>query len=425
VSTAVAHVSIRRISVNRARGLGILYILLAVTMAVAFGAGAAPGIHAQFGLNEVGSKAVATHIPNLTVPVRMVAFVLAAVCAALGVQQLTRGFGERSHGVLALAVALFLFSFLAWGARGQSLNLVGMLQGTLLRATPLTLGALSGILCERSGVINIGIEGEFLMSAMTGAMVASAVGSLWAGIVAGVLMGGLMGGLLALLSIRYRVDQIIAGVVLNIFAMGFTGFLTDRVLQPYQSRWNSPGIFSAVHIPLLSKIPVLGPIVFDSNVFVYLMLILVVVVSVALFRTRWGLRVRAVGEHPQAADTVGIKVLGIRYRNVILGGMAAGLGGAYFTLGSTGQFSKGMTSGLGFIALAAMIFGGWKPYGALMAALIFGLADAVQYSLAILNVPIPSEFLLMAPYLVTILVVAGVVGRVRPPAADGKPYIKE
>jgi len=405
--------------------LGILYLLLAVAMAVLFGAGAAPGVHARFGLNEVGGHANAIHVPDLTVPVRAASFVLGAVCAALGVTQLVRGFGRWTYGVLAAVAALFIFTFLSYAARGQSLNLTGMLQSTLLRSVPLTLGALSGILCERSGVINIAIEGEFLMSAMTGAMVATAAGSLWIGLVAGVLTGGLMGLLLAVLAIRYRVDQIVVGVVLNIFATGVTGFLADRVLQPYQSRFNTPGIFSPIRIPLLSRIPLVGPVLFENNVFVYLMLILVVVINVALFRTRWGLRVRAVGEHPQAADTVGIRVLWIRYRNVTLGGMAAGIGGAYFTLGSTGQFSKGMSSGLGFIALAAMIFGAWKPYGALAAALIFGLADALQNSLALLNVPIPSEFLLMAPYLVTILVVAGVVGRVRPPAADGKPYFKQ
>ena len=160
------------------------------------------------------------------------------------------------------------------------------------------------------------------------------------------------------------------------------------------------------------------------NIFVYLALILVAVTWVALFRTRWGLRVRAVGEHPEAADTVGINVNRVRYRNVILGGLVAGIGGAYFTLGSVGSFDKNMTAGRGFIALAAMIFGRWNPVGAFAAALVFGFADALQSILAILNVPIPSQFLLMTPYLVTILVVAGVVGRARPPAADGKPYVK-
>jgi ABC-type uncharacterized transport system permease subunit len=252
VSTVVARASATRLSVNRAKVLGVLYLLLALAMAVLFGAGAGPAVHARFGLNEVGGQANAIHVPDLMVPVRVASFVLGAVCAALGVQQLIRGFGRWTYGVLALVAALFIFSFLSYAARGQSLNLTGMLQSTLLRSVPLTLGALSGILCERSGVINIAIEGEFLMSAMTGAMVATAAGSLWIGLIAGVLTGGLMGLLLAVLAIRYRVDQIVVGVVLNIFATGVTGFLADRVLQPYQSRFNTPGIFSPIRIPLLS-----------------------------------------------------------------------------------------------------------------------------------------------------------------------------
>jgi general nucleoside transport system permease protein len=289
----------------------------------------------------------------------------------------------------------------------------------------LTLGALSGVLCERSGVINVAIEGQFLMAAFAGALVGSAAGSLWLGLVAGVLVGGLLGAVLAVLSIRYQVDQIVAGVVLNLFALGLTGFLTDRVLVPNQQTLNTPNVFDPIQIPLLSKIPVIGPVLFDQNIFVYLMFVLLAVIHVALFRTRWGLRVRAVGEHPRAADTVGIRVLAVRYRNVILGGMVAGLGGAYFTLGSVGSFSKDMTSGRGFIALAAMIFGHWSPIGAFGAALLFGFADALQSILAVLNVAIPSQFLLMAPYIATILAVAGLVGRVRPPAADGQPYIKQ
>jgi simple sugar transport system permease protein len=305
------------------------------------------------------------------------------------------------------------------------MNLVGLLASTLLRSVPLTLGALSGVLCERAGVINVAIEGQFLVAAFAGAMVGSATQTLWYGLIAGVVIGGLMGALLAVLAIRYQVDQIVVGVVLNLFALGLTGFLTDRVLIPHQATFNSPNVFSSVAIPGLSKIPIIGPVLFNQNVFVYLMYILLVVLHVALFHTRWGLRVRAVGEHPRAADTVGIQVLAVRYRNVILGGMMAGLGGAYFTLGSVGSFAKNMTSGRGFIALAAMIFGHWSPLGAFAAALLFGFADALQSILAVLNVPIPSQFLLMAPYIATILAVAGLVGRVRPPAADGQPYRKQ
>ncbi len=411
----------RRVSNLRQRVTGMIFIVLAAVMAWPFGIGVAPGVDARFVLNQPP----AIHIPDAVVPVRPFSFVLAVICAYLGVHQLVRGFGRRAGVVLGAVLALFVLSSLAWAAKDASMNLVGLLGSTLLRSVPLTLGALSGVLCERSGVINVAIEGQFLMAAFAGAMVGSATTSLWLGLVAGVVVGGLVGALLALLAIRYQVDQIVAGVVLNLFALGLTGFLTDRVLIPHQETFNTPNVFDSIQIPLLSKIPLIGPVLFNQNIFIYLMYILLVVIHVGLFHTRWGLRVRAVGEHPRAADTVGIRVLAIRYRNVILGGMVAGLGGAYFTLGSVGSFAKNMTSGRGFIALAAMIFGHWSPFGAFAAALLFGFADALQSILAVLNVPIPSQFLLMAPYIATILAVAGLVGRVRPPAADGKAYTKQ
>jgi general nucleoside transport system permease protein len=405
----------------RRRVSGVLYLVLAGVMAWPFGVGVPAGVDATFVLHQ----APGISVPDAVIPVRPFALVLAAICAYLGAYQIARGFGRRAGLVLGLVLALFILSFLAWAAKDNSMNLVGLLASTLLRSVPLTLGALSGVLCERAGVINVAIEGQFLVAAFAGAMVASATQTLWYGLVAGVIVGGLMGALLAVLAIRYQVDQIVVGVVLNLFALGLTGFLTDRVLIPHQATFNSPNVFSSIAIPGLSKIPIIGPVLFNQNVFVYLMYILLVVLHVALFHTRWGLRVRAVGEHPRAADTVGIQVLTVRYRNVILGGMMAGLGGAYFTLGSVGSFAKNMTSGRGFIALAAMIFGHWSPFGAFAAALLFGFADALQSILAVLNVPIPSQFLLMAPYIATILAVAGLVGRVRPPAADGQPYTKQ
>src|SRR4029450_14113532 len=238
-------------------------------------------------------------------------------------------------------------------------------------------------------------------AAMAGACVGGATTSLWAGLIGGALVGGLLGAFLALLSIRYLVNQIIAGTVIYFFALGITGFLSARILEQYQNL-NNPGRFEPIAIPLLSKIPVLGPVLFDENVFVYIMFVLIVAIHLGLFDTRWGLRVRAVGEHPRAADTVGIKVLFTRYRNVILGGMGAGIGGAYFTLGSVGRFDENMTAGRGFIGLAAMIFGRGGPSGGFLGALVFGFADSLQTSLSLLNVGIPSDFLLMAPYLVTI-----------------------
>ena len=411
----------RTISTGRSRNFGIFFLVLAAAIVVFFGMGAESGAESSFGLN---SGDTFFELPQLIVPSQATAYFLAVVCAFLGGVQLVRGFGSRVYVVLGIVVGCFVFAFLVWAAAGKALNLLGMLQSSLLRAVPLTLGALSGVLCERAGVINIAIEGMMLTAAFVGSLVGSASGSLIVGAVAGMVSGAMLAAALAVLSIRYRVDQIIAGTVINIFALGITSYLSALLFSQYQSL-NNPGRFSVIGIPLLKDIPILGPILFNHNIFVYLMYALIVVIHIGLYKTRWGLRVRAVGEHPKAADTVGIKVLAIRYRNVMLGGMVAGLAGAYLTLGSVGRFDENMTAGKGFIALAAMIFGRWNPIGAFGAALVFGFADSLQNKLSILSVPIPSEFLLMAPYLVTIFVVAGVVGRARPPAADGQPYIKE
>ncbi len=411
----------RGMSPKRERVLGFVFIGLALAIFWWFALGSESGLSSSFGLSEGGEL---VELPDLDLPARGTAIFLAAIAAFLGGIQLARGFGRRTYLALGAVVFCFILAFLVWAARDGSLNLLGMLQSTLRLAVPLTLGALAGVLCERAGVINIAIEGMMLTAAFTGALVASAVGNLWMGLLGGILAGALLGALLAVLSIRYRVDQIIGGTVINIFALGMTSYLSARIFSSYQNL-NSPGRFGVIDIPLLSKIPIIGPIFFSNNIFVYLMYALIVAITIGLFRTRWGLRVRSVGEHPKAADTVGINVLRVRYRTVILGGMVAGLAGAYFTLGSVGRFDENMTAGRGFIALAAMIFGRWHPVGAFGAALLFGFTDSLQGKLAILETPIPSEFLLMAPYIATILVVAGVVGRARPPAADGLPYIKE
>jgi simple sugar transport system permease protein len=422
------------VSSRRAAAIGVLFLGLAALIIVVFGLRVPPGHTSTFVLNPVGGGAI--QVPDLTLPSRATALVIGTICAILGGYQLARGFGRRTNLVLGIVVALFVIAFLTWAARDRSFNLVGMLSSTLLLAVPITFGALSGVLCERSAVINVGIEGMLLSGAFTGALVGSLAGGAsgahilggtvgeWIGLFAGAAVGALLAALLAVLAIRYTVDQIIAGVAINIIALGLTSYLSVDFLEQ-NNALNAPGIFQNVAIPGLSKLPVVGPVLFDNNIFVYLMFALVAIIYAGLFHTRWGLRVRAVGEHPRAADTVGIRVLFTRYRNVILGGIVAGLGGAFFTLGSVGRFDENMTAGRGFIGLAAMIFGRWNPVGAFAAALVFGFADALQTKLSILSVPIPSDFLLMAPYLVTIAVVAGVVRKARPPAADGKPYIKE
>jgi len=298
-----------------------------------------------------------------------------------------------------------------------------MLRSTVILSVPVTIGALSGIMCERVAVINIGIEGQLLASAFAATILGSAFG-LWAGVIGALVVGALLGAFLAWLSIRFRVDQIISGVVINIFTLGLTSFLATRVLAQAPDL-NSAPQFGAITIPILADIPLLGAMFFNHNWFVYVMLLLVVILHLGFFYTRWGLRSRSVGEHPRAADTVGINVFSTRYRNVILGGLIAGFGGAFLSLSQVSRFEENMTAGIGFIGLAAMIFGRWMPFGALAAGLVFGFARALQQKLGILATPIPSEFLLMTPYLVTIVVVAGLAGRATPPAADGVPYEKQ
>jgi general nucleoside transport system permease protein len=301
---------------------------------------------------------------------------------------------------------------------------VNLLQGTLNDSIPIMLGALTGVICSRSGVINIAIEGQLLLGAFTAAIVASSTGSLWLGLICGALAGVLVAALLAVFAIGYRVDQVILGVVLSTLVLGLTGYLYDDIMVPYANRLNSPATFSTVKIPLLGDIPILGPVLFDSTIFLYLTYIALASVQVGLFGTRWGLRTRAIGEHPSAADTVGINVIAMRYRNVIAAGVIAGIGGAYFTIGSVGAFGKDMTSGEGYIALAAMIFGRYTPFGAISAALLFGFTTQLQSIMSTLNTPIQSNLLLMTPYIVTIIVLAGLVGKVRGPRAEGIPYIK-
>lgn len=294
-----------------------------------------------------------------------------------------------------------------------------LLATTLRVATPLTLGAIGGLFCERSGVVNIAIEGMMLMGAFTAFVVGVLSGSFWIGVIGALAAAGMIAALHALLSVTFRVDQIISGTVINILALGVSGFFFDQ----YYSR-NSPnaGVLEPIKIPVLSDIPVIGTL-FNQQPIVWLGPIIVVATHFVMYYTTWGLRTRAVGEHPRAADTVGINVFAVRYINVIIGGAIAGLGGAYF-IAEVSIFSPGMTAGRGFIALAALIFGKWTPFGAWGAALLFGLAQAAQINLQQCGVGIPAQIIGMIPYLVTIVVLAGVVGRSVPPAADGVPYEK-
>lgn len=411
----------------RTRLIGGLTIVAAgLVVILAWGLGARPG-NADFSLRAVTDT---FPLPDVTLPATPTAIVLGIVVVALGAWHTIRGFSRpRMRWVLVAVLVCFVLAFLCWastGSPGNALNVPGLLQNTVLLATPLVLGALAGILCERTGVINVAIEGQFLAGAFAGALGATVTHSLGAGIVFAMVAGGLMGALLAVFAIRFLVNQVVLGVVLNAFALGITGFGFDALMAQDAPDYNEPGFLSPFPIPLLSDIPVIGPVFFNVNIIVYLTYVLIVVIDIALFRTRWGLRTRAVGEHPKAADTVGIKVLRTRYRNVILGGVVAGLGGAFLTIGAIGGFTKDISSGKGFIALAAVIFGKWSPRGAIGAALLFGFSDALQSLLSVVGtpVPIPSNFLLMLPYLATLFAVAGLVGKVSAPAADGQPYVK-
>ncbi len=411
--SAAAGAALEAVERRRANRRGVIWIFTGVAVIWLFAFGVDGSVTSTFDLSTTTDL-------SLTVPSALTAWILGLAIVALGVVQLIRPMGAAGY-LSMLVVVLAVLAFLTWATRDQSFSLVGMLQSTVTRATPLALGALAGVLCERSGVVNIAIEGMMLFSAFVAAFAASASGSLWVGMAVGVFGGALLAWGHAGLSVTYRVDQIISGTAINFFATGITAYLAASVLTS-SPRLNRSGTFDTWSIPLLGDIPFIGEFLFDNNIYVYAMYVLLPLVTWMLFRSRWGLRVRSVGEHPRAADTVGINVLRTRYRSVILGGMAAGLAGSFLPLGSVGSFQEDMTAGRGFIALAVMIFGRWNPVGALGAALLFGFAESLNSKLAILGTPIPSEFLLMAPYVVTLFVVAGFGGRARPPAADGQPY---
>jgi ABC-type uncharacterized transport system permease subunit len=418
------------VSTARTTGIGVFLCLLGALCAFGFGMGSGASATASFTVNYQTSN----WVNGFTVQTEWVAIALGGLCAVLGVFLLV--WPRFRFPVLLLSVGFLatLFSLLMWAQRttpGFPMSLGGFVTSSLSYATILIFGSLAGTMSERAAVVNIAIEGQFLGGAFCGALVGSAVGNAvtvdwgyFAGGAAGILIGALLGAILAYFALRFGANQIIVGIVLVLLMTGLTGYLNFQILDVYQNL-NQGNVAPYVGIPYLDKIPLLGPALFDQNFFAYIADVLVVVVSFALFRTQWGLRVRAVGEHPRAAETVGINVIRTRYKNTILGGAIAGLGGAYYTLGLAGGFSPGLTGGLGYIALAVMIFGQWKPYRCLGAAFLFGSMFVLQGYLQIYSTGINNALLVMLPYLVTIAVVAGLVGRVRPPAADGIPYSRE
>ncbi len=402
---------------------GLLLIAVGLVILLLFGLQLKAGQQATFKLTPFGDKNVIP-IPPLVLPVQISMYILVLVAVFLGAWQIARG--VRSTGWMIGVVAFcFVSAFLIWATSGKSMDLVGMLNTSMVRATPIALAAMCGVISERAAVINIGLEGIMLASAMTSVISATISHNLYVGLLVGILTGIAVAAVHAVLVIRFKVDQIISGVAINIVATGATSFISNRYLQTNIDQLNNSGTFPILPIPLLSKIPILGPVVFENTVIVYLTLVLVAALHILLFYTPWGLRTRAVGEHPKAADTLGVNVYLTRYINVMLGGLIAGIGGAYFTVGSVGRFDQLMTNGKGFIGLAAMIFGKWSPIGAYGSSLIFGFADSLQVKMQILQTPVPTEFLQMAPYIVTMVILAGLVGRAFPPAADGAAYEKQ
>ena len=396
-----------------------IFAIIALVMLIVFGRAGVTTFRLSTDRDVIQLRVIQANVTIVSVVVTVLLFLIAIVAAYLAYRA-----RKTPLWLTSIFAFLFLVGFLTWAAANATIPIPGLLVGTVGLSVPLIFGALGGVISERVGVVNVAIEGQLLAGAFVSAVVASVTQQPLLGLAAATIAGVLVSFVLAAFSIKYLVDQVIVGVVLNVLVVGLTSFLFSTLLSPNRELLNTPPRFERINIPLLSEIPILGPVLFRQTIIVYLMYIAVAVVWFALFKTRWGLRLRAVGEHPQAADTVGINVTGTRFWNVSLAGAIAGLGGAYFTLGSVGAFNKEMTAGAGFIALAAVIFGRWDPIRATLAALLFGFASNLQSVLSIIGSPVPSEFMLMLPYVVTIFAVAGLVGQVRGPAASGKPYIK-
>ncbi|MDR0626542.1 MAG: ABC transporter permease [Bifidobacteriaceae bacterium] len=400
----------------------VAFGLLTLIAVGGFGFGLGSTARTKFSL---ASKTDFFQLPNFAVPSQFAVIVLCVLMMALTALSFYSALNR--HKTKAWLASLFglswVLAFMVWviADKPATWTIPALLAASLSLSIPLVFGSLTGLVCERVGVINVAIEGQLLFGAFLAAIVASVGGSAYWGLVAAPLAGALVGALLALFAVKYWVDHIIVGIVLNVLMTGLTSYLYSTVLS------NNPELNKAMQlpklpIPLLGDIPVIGPVLFRQSLLVYLMYGLIVVLNVMLFRSRWGLRMRACGEHPEAADTVGIKVNRTRIRNTILGGSIAGLGGAFFTVEMGLAFGKEMSAGKGFIALAAMILGRWNPKGAVAAALLFGFANELAQMMGTMNTPIPSNILLMIPYVLTILAVAGLVGQVRAPAAEGGFY---
>jgi len=412
---------------TRLQSLGIFFLMLGACLLWVSGRVPVDDVTLVFGLGDRAPR-IPLDPPNAVLVIGLLYLVAGGV--ALAERRARRYATVALLAAAVLFVPLILILSVSLGTSSQT-NLLPLLTEALRLSTPIALGALAGLWCERAGVVNIGIEGMMLASAGIGftfyAVVGGAAGGPWliAAVLVSVAVGGLLGLLHAVLCVTFRTDQIISGVAINLLAIGITSFLRRQVLLPLGV---GTGVtLTAIEIPLLSSIPVVGQTLFTGKPIFFMMFVIFALTRLTLFRTPWGLRVRAVGEKPHAAETLGINVIRTRYQSVVLGGLIAGLAGAWFTLETVGSFEDLMTNGTGFIALAALIFGKWRPWPAFGGALLFGFSSALGSRIQLLGVevngfPVPSQFLQALPYVVTIVVLAGAIGRAVPPAADGVPY---
>ena len=365
-------------------------------------------------------------LPNLDIGSSVLGSIAGVILLAISAYAAWRVYrNEKVHIGLSLGFGgISLVALLGWLASGSEVPVAFILGSALVLAVPIVLGAMAGVMSERVGVVNIAIEGQLLTGAFMAAVVSTITGNQILGLVSASLTAALFSAVLAVFAVRFLAQQIIVGVVLNVLAIGITNFLYQQWLTEDESATNSPGTLPIISIPFLSDIPIVGPVLFQNRITVFMAIAIVILLWVVLFKTKLGLRARAVGEHPLAADTVGINVGRTRFWWVTLGGLVAGLGGATLTIGSAGSFGREMSGGLGFIALAVVILGRWHPGYATAAALLFGFSIILRIWADQVSPGIPTSFITMVPYLVTLIAVVGFVGRSRPPAADGIPYVK-
>ncbi len=375
---------------------------------------------------EISRRTDAIQIPAIPVDSSMLGVISGILMLGIAAYSLSLSMKNRRTPIyLASAYGLIgVIALLGWLAAGNAVPVAFIAGTALVLAVPIMLGAMGGLMCERVGVTNIAIEAQLLTGAFMAAVVSSITDNYLFGLISAMIGAAVVSMVLAVFAIKYLAQQIIVGVVLNVLMIGITNFLYQQWLTEDGENVNFPGTLDIIRIPFLSEIPVIGPVLFENRITVFLALIIVPTLYFVLFKTKLGLRARAVGEHPLAADTVGINVGRTRFWWVTLGGMSAGLGGAALTIGNAGAFGREMSGGFGFIALAVVILGRWHPISAALAALLFGFSIILRVWANQVSPGIPTDFITMVPYIVTIIAVVGFVGQSRPPKALAIPYTK-